>query len=429
MDRKRICEVINNEMMLATGCTEPAAIALTAAYARERLAGRPVRVSVKASVNIIKNAMCAGIPNMAYTGVNYAAALGAVAGRTSALLMVIDEASPEQAEEAAALVHGGNVTVDAVENVDKLYIEAELEDEAGHTSTAIIAGAHTNLIYLAADGEVYTDRRAEQPKAEQPREKISLTLREVYDFAGELDPERDDLHMIREAIEINSRIAKVGSEGDFGLNVGRHLGTAQAKGLMSGPIEEAVRLTAHGADARMAGADEPVVTNSGSGNQGITATVPIISAAKSFGIDEDKMFRAVTLSHLVAIYIHANFGVLSGLCGATVAATGAAAGITYMLGGTYEQVGFAINNMLGDLSGMLCDGAKADCALKISTCVWTAFLCAWMALNDTSVKPDEGIVEQDPEHTIRNFNRLGNEGSPAMDKLIMDILVNKAQRK
>lgn len=231
--------------------------------------------------------------------------------------------------------------------------------------------------------------------------------------------------MIDQAIQVNSHIAQVGEGGDFGLNVGRHIASARQKQLMDGIIVEAVRLTAAAADARMAGAQAPVVTNSGSGNQGITTTMPIVSAARSLHIPEERMFRAVTLSNLVAIYIHASFGLLSGLCGATVAATGAACGLTWLLGGDFDQVGYAINNMLGDVSGMVCDGAKADCALKISTCVWTAFLCAWMALSGVSVKPAEGIVELDPEHTIRNFNRLGNEGSPALDKLIMDIMLGK----
>ena len=177
----------------------------------------------------------------------------------------------------------------------------------------------------------------------------------------------------------------------------------------------------------MAGANAPVVTNSGSGNQGITATMPIVSAAQSLGVHGERMFRAVTLSHLMSIHIHADFGLLSGLCGATIAATGAACGLVYLLGGGVEQIGYAVNNMLGDVTGMLCDGAKADCALKISTCVFTAFHCAAMALRDETVKPTDGIVERDPEVTIANFVKLGNQGSPKMDDLVLDMLLQKGK--
>ena len=190
---------------------------------------------------------------------------------------------------------------------------------------------------------------------------------------------------------------------------------------------EAVAVTSSAADARMAGANAPVVTNSGSGNQGITATMPIVSAAQSLGVHGERMFRAVTLSHLMSIHIHADFGLLSGLCGATIAATGAACGLVYLLGGGVEQIGYAVNNMLGDVTGMLCDGAKADCALKISTCVFTAFHCAAMALRDETVKPTDGIVERDPEVTIANFVKLGNQGSPKMDDLVLDMLLQKGK--
>ena len=207
--------------------------------------------------------------------------------------------------------------------------------------------------------------------------------------------------MIQEAIEVNGHIAQLGAAGDYGLNIGHGIRNNQEAGLMGHDVVmDAVAMTASGVDARMAGANAPVITNSGSGNQGITATVPILSAAKSLGIDEERTFRAVTLSNLMAIHIHADFGPL-------------------------EQIGFAVNNMFGNVSGMLCDGAKADCALKISTCVFAAFQCAAMALRSESVKATDGIVETDPEETIRNFVRLGNEGSSKCDDLILEMLLQK----
>mgnify|MGYP001536974988 CR=1 FL=1 len=396
MNRKLICQILNHEMMLATGCTEPAAIALTAAIAREQLDGELEHIKVRASANIIKNAMSAGIPGTNYTGINYAAALGAVCGAVDRQLRVVDDARPEDIE---------------------------------HQSRAIIKGAHTNVILVERDHQrVGCELPGQTMETDITPEQISRTLniRTIYEFVETMDRRQDDLHMIQEAIEVNGHIAQLGAAGDYGLNIGHGIRNNQEAGLMGHDVVmDAVAMTASGVDARMAGANAPVITNSGSGNQGITATVPILSAAKSLGIDEERTFRAVTLSNLMAIHIHADFGPLSGLCGATIAAAAAACGLVYLQGGTLEQIGFAVNNMFGNVSGMLCDGAKADCALKISTCVFAAFQCAAMALRSESVKATDGIVETDPEETIRNFVRLGNEGSSKCDDLILEMLLQK----
>lgn len=431
MDRAIICQILNHEMMLATGCTEPAAIALTAAVARKNLVGEPEHVKVLASVNIIKNAMSAGIPGTSYTGMNYAAALGAICGRVDRQLQVVDGARPEDIERAAALVKSGNVLMGRTDEPDKLYVEVELRNER-HQARAIIRGAHTNVTLEEADYKLVSgsSRTREEQPGEIGPELISKTLsiKTIYDFVETIDREKDDLHMIELAIKVNSDIADIGEKGSYGLNIGRHIRASQESGMMSHDVvTDALAVTATAADARMAGANAPVVANSGSGNQGITATMPIVSAAKSLGLGEDCMFKAVTLSHLMAIHIHADFGLLSGLCGATIASTAAACGIVYLRGGSLKQIGFAVNNMLGNVTGMLCDGAKADCALKIVTCVFGAFHCAEMALRDECVSATDGIVETDPERTIENFVKLGNEGSPQMDDLILEMLLNKSE--
>lgn len=428
MNRELICQILNHEMMLATGCTEPAAIALTAAAARKCLTGEPDHIKVLASANIIKNAISAGIPGTNYTGINYAAALGAVCGKTDRQLQVVDDAAPEDIEKAAGLVKAGRVEVLRSSDPDKLYVEVELTN-AESQSRAVIKGAHTNVILVERDHRQELIENIYQGTGDPITPELigsTLSIQTIYDFVETLNRNEDDLHMIQQAIEINGHISAVGSQGDYGLNIGRSIRKNQEMGLMGHDVvTEAVALTSSGADARMAGANAPVVTNSGSGNQGITATMPIISAAKSLGIDEDRMFRSVTLSHLMAIHIHAGFGLLSGLCGATIAGTGAACGLVYLQGGSLEQIGFAINNMFGDVTGMLCDGAKADCALKISTCVFSAFQCAAMALRNECVKSTDGIVETCPEETIQNFVRLGNEGSPKSDDLILEMLLKK----
>ncbi len=432
MDRKLICNILNNEMELATGCTEPAAIALTAATARKHLKGGKIsEMTVLASVNIIKNAMSVGIPGTTFTGINYAAALGAVGGKVENRLQVVDEVTPEQVQEAVELVQSGKVKVGTSESSEKLYIDIELKSTDGHQARAIIASAHTNVVYVEEDGVVVINHEIGTVVDGISAETIAKTLsiKTIYDFVETLDRDTDDLHMIEKVIEVNRRISEVGAAGNFELNIGHNIRRAQKAGYMSNDIvANAMADTASGVNARMAGVNVPVVTNSGSGNQGITTTVPILSASKSLDIDEDRTFRAVTLSNLMAIHIHSRFGLLSSLCGATIAGTGASCGLVYLLGGTVEQVGYAINNMLSDVTGMLCDGAKANCALKISTCVNTAFQCAFMALHNEVVKASDGIVETDPEKTIENFIRLGNEGSPIMDALVLDIMMNKENK-
>ncbi|SFP97197.1 L-cysteine desulfidase [Oscillibacter sp. PC13] len=428
MERKLFCDILNSEMTLATGCTEPAAIALCAAYAREHLKGQVADLQVLASVNIIKNAMAAGIPGTSHTGIDYAAALGAVGGRTERQLQVIDQASDEERKKAVELVQSGHVKMGKKETTEKLYVEVEVNSADGHQAKAIIASAHTNLIYAEEDGKAVIDYPMGTRISGISTDIIdkTLSLASIYEFANTLDREIDDLHMIELAIQVNQRIAQEGAEKRFNLHVGQNIGAMKKNGYLSNDmVSAAMERTACGIDARMGGANVPVVTNSGSGNQGITATIPVVTAAEFLGADKDKTFRAVTLSHLVAIYIHCHFGLLSALCGATVAGAGAACGLVYLMGGTLEQIGYAINNMMGTVTGMLCDGAKADCAMKVATCVNTAFLSASMAIDDISVQPNEGIVDDSPDKTVKNFVRLGNDGSSTMDNIVLDIMLTK----
>lgn len=432
MKRELFCKILNSEMQLATGCTEPAAVALCAAYASEQLGTEVAEVHVLASVNIIKNAMSAGIPGISNTGINYAAALGAIGGVVERQLQVIDSTSEKEREKAVKLVKDGHVHMGMKNTEEKLYIEVEVRSADGHQAKAIIATAHTNLVYLEKDGVCLLKKQqlTGTEKISPDLVEHTLSVESIYRFVNELDRQTDDLHMVELAIAVNKRIAEEGAQKPFGLTIGQHIMNARSEGTMgSDVVTAAMERTASGIDARMGGAGVPVVTNSGSGNQGITATIPVLTAAEAFGIDDDRLFRAVTLSHLMAIYIHCRFGLLSALCGATIAGTGASCGIVYLLGGGPKEIGYAINNMMGCVTGMLCDGAKADCAMKVSACVNMAFLSAFMAIKGTCVSSDEGIVEEDPAHTIRNFVRLGNDGSPVMDNIILDIMFSKRTGK
>lgn len=424
MDRKYICRLLNSEMVVATGCTEPAAVALAGAVARQYIKGEIREIQIDASANMIKNVMAAGIPGTDVTGIEYAAALGAAGGDASRQLQVVDSASREAVEEARRLVENKRVSLTCEKVCDRLYVSVKLIGSEGDWASVALAESHTNIIRIEQNDKVLYEKDGISVNGDKKGDDLTLAM--IYEFVETLDREKDDLHMIEQAIEINTRIMEEGRRGDYGLNIGRHIRKAKERGLYSDDlVTNAVEDAASGVDARMAGANVVVVTNSGSGNQGITTTVPVISAGRRLGVSEDKIFQGVTLSNLIAIYIHAGFGRLSGLCGATIAATGAACGVVYLMGGSSKNIGYAINNMLGDISGLLCDGAKADCSLKVSTCLQAAFQCAFLAMDEVVVGSTDGIVEENPAHTVGNFNRLGNEGSAEMDRIILDILVNK----
>ena len=426
---------IGRNLELATGCTEPGAVALTAAEAgcalRRAGANTVEEVLVSASVNIIKNAMSAGIPGTSYEGMDYAAAIGAVGGEPVHLLEVMNYVAPEQVEQAAALVKAGKVKVEVAQVPQKLYVDVTVKGE-GHTGRAVVRDLHTNVVLVQQDGETTLDKTnaaAQSPDGRDlvPPEEIAafLTVKSIWDYCTEeLDPLHDPIDIIRSAVKVNTAISEEGLSKEYGLAIGRNLELNCRKGLMTRDLTtNAMIIASAGADARMAGAPVSVVANSGSGNQGITATMPVVAAARWLDINEEKMLRAVTLSNLIAIRIKSKFGRLSNLCGATVAGTGAACGITYLLGGGYHEICCAIQNMVGNVTGMVCDGAKADCALKISTCVNAACQAAAMGTRGIRVQSTDGIIEDNVEYTLDNFATLSTHGTS--DKVILDLMLNK----
>lgn len=437
MDKTMFFRILNSEMELATGCTEPGAIALTGAYAGAELnkLGEAIqRMEVKASTNIIKNAMAAGIPGTSYTGMPYAAAIGAAAAAPERKLEVINGVSDDVYKAAELLVETGKVNVELAKVPQKLYIDVTVYGPT-HSARAVIADLHTNLVLLEVDGKEVFKADPNAP-VDTGRDVVTpeeiaafLTVRKIYDFCDkELDPMNDPIDIIRSAISVNGEICERGMEKDYGLAIGPNLERNCRAGVMTRDmVTNSMIITTAGADARMAGAPFSVVANSGSGNQGITTTMPVVSLAKWKEIPEDKMVRAVTLSNLIAIRIKSKFGRLSAMCGASVAGTGGACGITYLLGGGYDEICRAIHNMIGDVTGMLCDGAKADCSLKISTCVNAAFQAAFMAMRGVRVESTDGIVEDNVEYTIDNFAKLGNEGSGPMDAAILEMMLNKRE--
>lgn len=429
MDQKKIMEILNSEMVLATGCTEPAAIAFTAAVAAENLEGEPIeRIQVSASGNMIKNAMAAGIPGTSYTGMEYAAGIGALGGDPNKKLQVIEGVAPSVFSEVRKLVENGKITVEVAQTPEKLYVDV-LVAGANRTARAVISGGHTNLARIEKNGEVvFQNENTNCPAEGISPEEIgdTLSVRTIYDFVEQMDSRSDSLDIIRKSISVNTAISQEGLKNDYGLKVGKTVQEELENGMIGNDmVSNAMSVTAAAADARMAGAPFAVVSNSGSGNQGITTTMPVVATAQWIGADDDRLIRAVTLSNLIAIYIKSKFGRLSALCGATVAATGAACGVTYLLHGDLKAIGYAIQNMIGNVTGMLCDGAKADCALKINTCTNAAMQAAFMAVKGLCVQKTDGIIEEDVEKTIENFTVLANKGSVEMDSLVLHMMLQK----
>ena len=425
---EKIIEILNANMVLATGCTEPGAIALTAAAAAEKLGETVETLDVIASGNIIKNAYSAGIPGTGLTGIEYAAAIGAIVAKPEKQLEVINGITAEQLDTAKAMVAAKKVSLDLSKDPEKLYIEVIAKGN-GHMTKAIVAKAHTNLCYLEKDGEVLMDTRS--PSAEGGKAGIDvreyLSVAKIHEFATTVDVEKLDI--IKQSVEVNSIIAGEGMKNDYGLMIGKSMEKEIKQGIRAYDcINYSMMIAAAAADARMAGADFSVVTNSGSGNQGISSSVPAIAIAEYMGKNREELLRAVTISSLMAIYIKAQFGKLSAFCGATVAASGTAAAITYMLGGGVKEMEYAVFNMVGNVTGMCCDGAKPDCALKIATCVNAAWQAALLAMKGIRVQSNEGIVDEDVDKTIANFCLLGNEGSVELDRLMLNIMLEKAAK-
>ena len=417
-EREQIIALINREVVPAIGCTEPIAVALCVAKATETLGKRPERIKALLSANILKNAMGVGIPGTGMIGLPIAIALGALIGKSEYQLEVLKDSTPEAVAEGKKLIDSQAISIGLKENIEeKLYIEIICEAD-GDKATAIIACGHTNFIYVALNKQT--------PAAcNEDAKKPELNLRKVYDFATTTP--LDEIRFILETKRLNKAAAERSFKGNYGHELGKILKSSKSEEqiLGSNTFTHILSYTSAACDARMAGAMIPVMSNSGSGNQGITATLPVVVYAEDNHKSEEELIRALTLSHLTVIYIKQSLGRLSALCGCVVAATGSSCGITYLMGGTYEQITFAVQNMIANLTGMICDGAKPSCALKLSSGVSTAVFSAILAMEHKCVSSVEGIIDNDVDRSIRNLTRIGSQGMNETDKLVLDIMTHK----
>ena len=422
-ERKRIIALVKREVVPAIGCTEPIAVALCVAKATETLGIRPENIRVWLSANILKNAMGVGIPGTGMIGLPIAIALGALIGKSEYQLEVLKDCTPDAVEQGKRFINEKRIHIALKEHItEKLYIEVCCE--AGpDKAVAVIAGGHTSFIYVSRNETVLLDN-ARTDVQEEEEQLPDLTLRKVYDFA--MTAPLDEIHFILETARLNKAAAERSFEGDYGHGLGKMLrGTYEHKVMGDSVFSHVLSYTSGACDARMAGAMIPVMSNSGSGNQGISATLPVVVFAEENGKSEEKLIRALMLSHLTVVYIKQSLGRLSALCGCVVAATGSSCGITWLMGGSYEQVSYAVQNMIANLTGMICDGAKPSCALKVTTGVSTAVLSAIMAMENRCVTSVEGIIDEDVDQSIRNLTRIGSQAMNETDRMVLEIMTNK----
>ena len=423
LERQQIIALVKREVVPAIGCTEPMAVALCVARATEILGHRPEKVTALLSANILKNAMGVGIPGTGMIGLPIAIALGALIGRSEYQLEVLKDCTPQAVNEGKQFIDEKRIHIALKDGIEeKLYIEVICQ--AGtEQATAVIAGGHTDFRYLARNGEVLLDKQSVSA-AEEEETAPELNLHKVYEFATTAP--LDEIRFILETARINKAAAEQSFQGDYGHGLGKMLrGNYEHRIMGDSVFSHILSYTSGACDARMAGAMIPVMSNSGSGNQGISATIPVVVFAEENGKTEEELIRALMLSHLTVIYIKQSLGRRSALCGCVVAATGSSCGITWLMGGDYRQITYAVQNMIANLTGMICDGAKPSCALKVTTGVSTAVLSAIMAMENRTVTSVEGIIDEDVDRSIRNLTQIGTRGMNETDRVVLDIMTKK----
>lgn len=421
-----LIRAVKQNVKPAVGCTEPVSLALASALAASHLAGRVIRIEAKVSPNLMKNGMGVTVPGTGMVGLPIAAAVGAIGGDPHAGLEVLKGAPVEAIAAAKLLLARGEVKVTIQQPCDEILYTCVTVFAAKESATVTIAGEHTRVVRIEKDARVLFDA-AEDGCAEVKTQTYSMeqvSLAQIVEFAR--DVPFDEIGFILDAALLNNELSREGLRAQYGLHIGSTLQRQRDRGLMAKDLLTDILIrTAAASDARMGGACLPAMSNSGSGNQGITATMPVVVVAEHLGCDNEKLARALILSHLTAIYIHHQLPSLSALCAATTAAMGAAAGITWLIDGSYQSISMAISNMIGDVSGMICDGASNSCAMKVSTSAASAWKAVLMALDNTSVSGNEGIVAHDVEQSIRNLCALASQSMQHTDRQIIAIMANK----
>lgn len=427
---QHILKLLRKEICPAVGCTEPMMVALACAKAREVLGCVPEKVSARLSAHVTKFAMGVGLPGTGgMVGIPAAMALGTLAGKVAQGMEVLKDVTPEEAEDARAFVKENRCSVKLTRSTfEKLYVE--IEATAGDNSAkVIVAHEPTNFVYLALNGEKSLDKRDTLATEYDRRHESELSIRRIYEFATCCP--LDELQFLLKGALRNKEVANLAfaPDANYGLNLGKMLrGTFEERMLGQNAMPRIVCFTTAAADVRMSGAPVPVTTNSGSGNQGIVATMPVLTFAEEIQCTEAKLMRALAISHLTNIYIRQLLGSLSAHCGCVLAATGAACGITYLLGGDYEQITHSVKNQIAGATGMICDGCKASCVLKLASAVSQSFQSAMMAMEGIHVASTDGIIEDDVDKCLDNLASIGRDAMLEVDNVLINIMTDKIIR-
>lgn len=425
---KKIINLLKMEVIPATGCTEPISLAFAAAQAVKVL-GEPVeRIEGYVSANMMKNGMGVIVPGTATAGLPIAAAVGALGGDPTGGLQVLKSLSPQIVAAGQKMVNEKKVTVAVTEVPYVLYSEARVYGSS-HWARVCIANAHTNIIRIEKDGQLLLENPPlhDSKNAEKKAFLHQLTAQQVYDFATQVPVE--SISFMKEAALLNDALAEAGFSGQYGLHLGSTMRKNKIKGLIGDDLQNQIIMTTVAAsDARMGGAPLPAMTNSGSGNQGIMATEPVSVVARYVQADEETLIRALTLSHLMAVYIHGYLPKLSALCAVSTAAMGAAAGMAWLFDHKFTVVTYALSTMTGDLIGMVCDGAANSCSMKVATACGSAFRAVLLALDGVRVTGSEGLVSNKLDESIHNIGNLARNGMIEIDKEILQIMLHKNQQ-
>lgn len=422
MDKKiydTYIEILKSELVPALGCTEPIAIAYASAKAAQTLGTKPEKIELWCSGNILKNTMSVTVPHSnGQRGVEAAAILGAIGGNADAELEVLEDVTEEQIAESKDLVKSGYCVCHLMEGVDNLYVKVIMYGSNGDTAQVCLEKKHTYLSHIEKNGEVLLERHLSDDKEKKADTSI-LNVKDILTFADSLR-EQDVQELFERQLKLNDAIAQVGLSEEYGSNIGK---TLLRYGKDSVEIRARARAAA-GSDARMNGCPLPVVINAGSGNQGITISMPILEYAEAMSAEKELIYKALAVGNLVSVHLKRHIGNLSAYCGATNAACGAVCGIAYMKGERYQTIAGVITNTLGTISGMVCDGAKSSCAAKISVALECAFNSLDAALSNNAFQPGEGLVEDDLEKTIQNYGRMGKEGMQSTDVKILNLMLH-----
>ena len=428
MEKNQWINLLKQDVVPALGCTEPVCVALCAAHAARQLTGEIRTVTVRTNSGIYKNGMSAGIPHCSQVGLPWAAAIGTCLKNPDTQLRLLEDLSPEILVEASALVENGRVSVTMDPGMSGLYVSCVLRSDA-ESVTAVIRDAHTNLVYLEKNGEVLLDAGSAAQSSGSPNEIDTLKAMTVAQIRAMVEEAtEEDLAFLMDGVEMNEALAAYSASTPTGIGIADALRSRINTDLFANDLLNRILLkTASAAESRLDGCPLPTMSSSGAGTKGLVVILPVSETARALGASKAQTLRALAFAHLMNRYINAWIGKLSPMCSCVMASsTAASAAIAYLLGGSDAQIGYAIRNMSGTVTGMICDGGKVGCALKVATGSAAAFLCAVTAVRDAALRTTDGICAKTPEACIQNMARIGIRGMAGTDPEILAIMTEKS---